>query len=483
MEGREESGITRRRAVVAGAAAAGSIPLARAAAKAPPKASRVDVAVVGAGLSGLTAARTLSRAGRSVLVLEARDRVGGRNFDHPIGNGQVVEMGGQWAGPGQDRVLALAEELGVKTFETFAQGASIYYRDGSVQRYDGDIPPANAASLAELLAVITELNQMAESVPTERPWEAPNAGRDDAESILSWVRGRVHTAEGLSLVELAVSGVYGENPQQISLLDLLRSITGVGGDFFTLIGDAQSIRFEGGPQRLSKKLAKQLGRHVRLKQAVRSIEAGRKGVTLHARSDVVHAKRVIVTAPAPVIAQIRFRPNLPPAYVQALQRTPMGAVTKVNAIYDRPFWREAGLSGTVTSDTGPVRIVYDNSPPDGRPGVLVGFMEGDDSRAYFDRSAESRRAGALASLARYFGPEAAHPRDYVDMVWAQERYSGGAYGTYGPPGTLTSLGPLTEGPAGRVHFAGDGTSGTWPGYMDGAIRSGERAAAEVIAAL
>ena len=483
MEEDLERGMTRRRAVVVGAAAAGSIPLARVAASTRPSIDRVDVAIVGAGLSGLTAGRNLRRAGHSVIVLEARDRVGGRNLDHPIGNGEVVELGGQWAGPGQDRVLALADELGVKTFETFAQGDSIYYRNGSAQRYQGDIPPASPAALAELLAVITELNQMAGSVPAERPWTAPDAEVNDAESILSWARDRVHTDEGLILVELAVSGVYGENAQLVSLLDLLRSITGVGGDFFTLIGDAQSIRFAGGPQRLSRKLADWLGDSVRLRRAVRMIETDRRGVTVHARGGVVRAKRAIVTAPAPVIAQIRFSPNLPPAYVQALQRTPMGAVTKVNAIYDRPFWRDDGLSGTVTSDTGPVRIAYDNSPPDGRPGVLVGFMEGNDSRAYFGRSAKSRRADALASFSRYFGPQAANPVDYVDMVWATERYSGGAYGTYGPPGTLTSLGPLTEGPAGRVHFAGDGTIGTWPGYMDGAIRSGERAAAEVAAAL
>lgn len=483
MQERPERGITRRRAVAVGAAAAGSIPLARVAANVSSSPDRVDVAVVGAGLSGLTAARELRRAGHSVAVLEARDRVGGRNLDHPIGDGEVVELGGQWAGPGQDRVLALARELGVKTFETFADGDSIYYRGGSVQRYQGDIPPASPAALAELLAVITELNQMAGSVPAERPWTAPGALLNDAESILSWARDRVHTDEGLTLLELAVSGVYGENPQLVSLLDLLRTITGVGGDFFTLIGDAQSIRFAGGPQRFSRKLAAQLGGRVRLRQAVRLIETDRRGVTVHADSLVIRAKRVIVTAPAPVIAQIRFRPNLPPAYVQALQRTPMGAVTKVNAIYDRPFWRDDGLSGTVTSDTGPIRIVYDNSPPDGLPGVLVGFMEGNDSRAYFGSSAKRRRADALASFARYFGPQAANPRDYVDMVWATQRYSGGAYGTYGPPGTLTSLGPLTEGPAGRVHFAGDGTIGTWPGYMDGAIRSGERAATEVAAAL
>jgi monoamine oxidase len=158
----------------------------------------------------------------------------------------------------------------------------------------------------------------------------------------------------------------------------------------------------------------------------------------------------------------------------------MGSVIKVNAIYDRPFWRDHGLSGTATSTTGPLEIVYDNSPPDGRPGVLVGFMEGDRSRGLYAASLAARRAAALASLARYFGDAALHPRAYVDMVWARERYTRGAYGTFNPPGVLTALGPQTTGPAGTLHFAGDGTSPEWPGYMDGAIRSGERAAREVL---
>jgi monoamine oxidase len=127
--------------------------------------------------------------------------------------------------------------------------------------------------------------------------------------------------------------------------------------------------------------------------------------------------------------------------------------------------------------------VYDNSPPRGMPGVLVGFMEANQSRGLYGKTKAQRRAAALGSLARYFGEAARHPVDYFDMVWATERYTRGAYGTFNPPGVLTSLGPQTTGPAGLLHFAGDGTSPEWPGYMDGAIRSGERAAREVLARL
>ena len=191
----------------------------------------------------------------------------------------------------------------------------------------------------------------------------------------------------------------------------------------------------------------------------------------------------MLTPPKPVLDRIVYRPALPPAYDQLLQRQPMGAVTKVHAIYDAPFWRADGLNGTVVSDTGPIQIVYDNSPASGLPGVLVGFFEGNASRQAFRLSASARRAAALDCFARYFGDKAKSPAGYHEMTWAAEPFTRGAYGTYSPPGVLTALGAATDGPTGRLHFAGDGTSAEWPGYMDGAIRSGERAAKEVIAAL
>jgi monoamine oxidase len=161
----------------------------------------------------------------------------------------------------------------------------------------------------------------------------------------------------------------------------------------------------------------------------------------------------------------------------------MGATIKVNAIYDTPFWRKHGLSGSVVSDTGPIEVVYDNSPHDGKPGVLVGFMEGHQGRDQFAKSPAARRHDALACFERYFGPKAAKPRAYHDMVWARERYTLGAYGTFNPPGVLTGLGRLVDHSTGHLHFAGADNSGSWPGYMDGAIGSGEHAAREVLKSL
>jgi monoamine oxidase len=206
-------------------------------------------------------------------------------------------------------------------------------------------------------------------------------------------------------------------------------------------------------------------------------------VTLHAQGGSFLARAAILTPPKPLIGRITFSPALPPAHDQLLQRQPMGSVVKVNAIYSTPFWRSQGLNGTATSDTGPIRITYDNSPEDGRPGVLVGFMEGNDSRAFYGASRATRRRAALDSLARYFGEPARHPIGYVDLAWAEETYTRGAYGSFNPPGVLTALRDATVAPVGRLHFAGADTSPLWPGYMDGAIRSGERAAQEALAAL
>jgi len=481
--------LRRREAIAAGAAGvAGAVlgagegtPAAAAGRKRARRSRRIyDVVVVGAGLAGLTAARAVRTAGRSVLVLEARTRVGGRNFDHPLGDGKVAELGGEWAGPGQDRVLALAKELGIDTFPTYADGQSIYYRSGERQTYSGDIPPANPAALVELEATILALNQMATEVPLREPWTAPRAGQWDATTVADWIAENNQDAEARELAGLAIRGTYGEEGSQISLLDLLSAIVGVGGDFNTLIGSAQSIRFAGGPQQMSVRLAAQLGRAVRTGTPVTAVEQGAT-VIVHTAQERVRARRAILTPPKPVIGRLAFFPPLPPAYDQILQRQPMGSVTKVNAIYDTPFWREAGLNGQVVSDTGPLEIVYDNSPPDGRPGVLVGFMEANQSRAQYGASAAARREAALGSLVRYFGDAARRPRAYVDMVWDREPYTRGAYGTFNPPGVLTSLGPAAAGPVGALHFAGDGTSPQWPGYMDGAIRSGEAAAREVLA--
>lgn len=478
-----DRGLRRRELIVGGAAGAAAAALGPADARASPPPRRLfDVAVVGAGLAGLVAARRVREAGRSVVVLEARHRVGGRTVDVRLGGGKVAELGGQWTGPGQDQVMALARELGVRTFAAYAAGRNVHYRQGQVQTYGGDVPPAAPAALTELERTIVGLNRMAASVRAATPWRAPDAPSWDQQTIASWTAARLQTGEARDLLALAVRAVYGEEPSAISLLDLLSAITGVGGDINTLIGSAQSVRFVGGPQQLSIRLARALGSAVHLGMPVVEVDWSQH-VVLRTTSARFRARQAILTLPKPLLGRLSYSPALPPAHDQIFQRQPMGSVVKVNAVYRTPFWRARGLSGAATSDTGPIRVTYDNSPPDGRPGILVGFMEGNDSRAFYGRSAASRRKAALDCFARYFGEQARRPTAYFDLPWAEEVYTRGAYGSYNPPGVLTSLGDAAVAPVGPLHFAGADTAPLWPGYMDGAVRSGERAAREALAAL
>jgi monoamine oxidase len=456
-----------------------------------------DVAIVGAGLAGLVAARRLAEAGQEPLVLEARGRVGGRLLNEEIGEGKVVEVGGQWIGPTQERIAALAAELDVGTYPTFNQGRDVMVMGDRRTTYSefARVRPELLRDLSRAISPLAlvdfegarvRLDRMAKQVPLEAPWEAPKARLWDGQTFATWVRRNLRTAGGRTLFELVTEAVWAAEPADVSLLHVL-FYTRSGSGFNSLIGTeggAQQDRFHGGSQRLALLMAEQLGaERVRLGCPVRRIEHGDGGVVVHGDDVSVRAQRAIVAVPPTLAGRIAYDPILPALRDQLTQRMPQGSVIKTMAIYDEPFWRAEGLSGQGTSDVGPARVVFDNSPPDGSPGVLLGFLEGRFARHWATRPADERREAILAGHARLFGPRAAQPVDFVERVWADEEWTRGCYGCLMTTGGWTEYGRALRAPIGRLHWAGAETATVWNGYMDGAVQAGERAAAEVAAAL
>jgi monoamine oxidase len=483
----------------AGAAGGAGLMLARGAREAQAAAgggagaTAVDVVVVGGGLAGLTAARNLVKAGRSVVVLEARDRVGGRTLNHDLGGGDVTEAGGQYVGPTQNRVLALAAELGVATYPGYNPGESVYVADGRATRYSGDIPP-DVQALPDLAQMILRIDQMATNVAVDAPWTAPDAEALDGQTAETWIKANtINSARVLQLVNLFLSPALGSRASDVSMLFLLATVAGYGdasnpGTLERGIGSkggAQDSRLVGGTQRLSLLMAQALGDRVVLQAPVRSIAQSAGAVTVTTVDGRAwSAKRAVVAIPPPLAVEIDWDPLLPAEHDALRRRMVLGTLAKCEAVYSEPFWRKDGLNGQALKlGDAAVPAMFDNTPPDGSPGVLMGFMGGRSWRTWQTRSAADRRAAVLEDFAQAFGPKARSPIDYFEQDWVQERWTRGAPTSVLGPGTLTAFGPKLIEPAGAVHWAGTETAGYWNGYMDGAISSGERAAREVLGAL
>jgi len=443
----------------------------------------VDVVIVGAGLAGLTAARELERSGAAVLVIEAQDRVGGRTMAGRVA-GTTVEMGGQWIGPGQRRISALARDLGVETFPTHLPGRTVFFEGGRRSEYeeDGEIPFADPAALREVEEAFGALGELARGVPADAPWRAKNAAELDGQTLETWKLGHAQSSGASFYFDLAVESLYACEPRDVSLLGVLADIASSGSfeGLFEIEASAEEYRFVGGAQEISVRLAEGLEGRVILGSPVQRIVQGEGAVLVESDRVSVRAEAVIITVPPALRGRIDYVPALGPMHDGLSQRMPMGAVIKCHAIYETPFWHEAGLNGRTESDEGPCRITCDNSFPAEDAGVLTGFILGSDAREWGRREKGDRESAVLECFARYFGEEALDPLGYAETDWGAELYSRGGYAGVPTPGMLLDHGPALQESVGRIYWAGAETSPEWSGYMEGAVESGERAAREVL---
>lgn len=496
----EEARLTRRRLVgtAAAGAAATTVPggverALGAGGRRDPR--RADVVVVGAGLAGLTAAMKIADAGRSVVVLEARRRVGGRTLNHPIGGGEVIDAGAEFIGPTQNRIKRMARRMGVDTFPTYNTGNNVYVKDGLRIPYPADTPlgvvPPDPLLGADIVQIVAKLDLMATEVPVGAPWSAPQAKEWDSQTLHTWFKSNDVNPDLITAGTTATQTIVGADPRDISLLFALFYIAAAGDErnqgtferLFQTQDGAQQDRFDGGSQLIAIRMAHRLGDAVVLGAPVRRIAHSSSGVEVRAKGITVHGERVIVAMPPTLTGRIIYQPKLPFLRDQLTQRTPMGTYAKVDVVYPRPFWRDEGLTGFGLSLAGPVRATFDTTPRGGRPGALLGFVGGHEARKLFSRPKRERRRIVLGQFAAYFGERARHPDQYIESHWSEQRFSRGDPDAVLPPGVLLDFGKVLRKPVGHIHWAGTETSTYWNGYMDGAVRSGERAAREVLAEL
>lgn len=470
----------------AAAASLGPATLVRAASDGAGGPTRqVRVAIIGAGLSGLMAARELARRGEgSFVVLEARDRVGGRTLNMPIGKGHIVEVGGEWIGPGQNAIAALMDELGIGAFDHFYDGDTTYDIEGKVSR--GLLPDISFSEATDFASVAWQLDRLCKRLPVGEPWRAADAVRLDGMTLGQWLRDRAATSFTPSVFRLITRAVWAGYPERISLLWVLHYLRSAGGLLPVILNDggAQDQRIVGGSQVISERMAAALGDRVLLGRPVLRVEdRAPERVRVVTARETVSAERVIVAmAPADTM-RIAFSPALPKPRMELASgwaRLPRLPLVKSAVLYKTPFWRADGLNGAMQSDRSPIQLVFDNSPEDASMGVLSCFLSVVECPHLADRGA--REEGLKEELARYFGPQALDAIGYVEKDWSTDPWSTGCI-TPLTPGILTAAGEHLRKPTGRIFWAGSESAKRWCGYMDGAISSGQRAAGEALASL
>ncbi|MHB8216091.1 MAG: flavin monoamine oxidase family protein [Candidatus Sulfotelmatobacter sp.] len=451
----------------------------------PGPANQADVVVVGAGFAGLSAARALMRQGKKVIVLEARDRVGGRVKAATIA-GRTVDAGGMWVGPTQTHLLDLIKEYGLHTVPQFETGNNIAKLGGKRLVASGEALGFDPETQADYDRVIREITKLSDQIPLDAPWTMPRAEEYDHMTADAWFASQSRNNTVLDFLRAYVRGIFTADSYQISFLFFLFYMRS-GDNYDMLFGyenAAQAWTVKETMHQVAWRVAAELGSAVVLQAPVRAITQDAAGVVVNSDKGDWKCDCAIVAVPLPLSVRINYDPILPPERDILAQHMPMGSVIKYWVAYEKPFWRESGLNGMLQSDQPPSEFISgDFTPSEGRPGLLAGFIEAHNAMAWTGRPTEERKKLVVERLVKFLGPEAAHPIDYEDQDWPADPWSRGCYGASMTPGIMTTVGKSIRQPHGRIHWAGTETSTKWMGYIDGAVRSGERAAAEVLARL
>ena len=439
---------------------------------------QADVIVVGAGVAGLKAAGDLVAAGRSVIVLEANERVGGRLKRAEVA-GYVGDVGGQWVGTGHDVLLGEAKHFGIQTYAQYESGKTLLQLLGKLVSFTGNVPKMPPLALIELALLQRRWEREIKTLPADAPWNAPRANEWDGITLESWIVKNLRTKAAREFARLVPRGAWAAEARQVSYLWFLDALRNAGGlDYLMGVKNgALDAKFKGGMQQIPQRMADALGDRVVLGAPVEKIVQDSQGVRVITPKGEFAGRFVIVAAPPGPASRIQYEPHLPASRDGLQQRMPMGAIIKIIVAYSTAFWRTAGLSGQVATDDDTLGIVMDDARDSG-PAVLLCFAEGRHAVEMSALSKEARKQKVIASLVRFFGSEAAHPIGYEDNDWLTEPYIHGYVG-HMPPGTMTRFGRALREPCGRIHWAGTETATEWAGYIEGGLRSGIRAAHEV----
>ena len=444
-------------------------------------ARRADVIIVGAGLSGLKAAHELVAKGRSVIVLEANGRVGGRLKRGEVA-GRIVDFGGQWVGARHTALLAEAKRLGVDLYRQYDEGKTVMQFLGKTVHFTGEVPKLPFLSLLELLRLQRRWDREMKSIPAEAPWTAAKARDWDGQTLETWIVDNLHTRAGREFARLVPRGAWAAEARQVSYLWFLDALRGSDGldHLMSVKGGLLDAKFKGGMHQIPRRISEELGERVVLDAPVAQIAQNESAVRITTPKGVFEARHVIVATPPGSASRIQFEPHLPSSRDGLQQRMPMGNIIKVIVAYREPFWRKLGFKGQIATDDDTLGIVMDDALDEGGAALLLCFIEGQRALELSAAGKDERRKQVTASLVRFFGTEAADTIAYDDNDWTVEPYTHGYVG-HMPPGVMTRYGKALREPCGRIHWAGTETSTEWPGHIEGALRAGIRAAAEVAA--